>query len=336
VEVIAINGPRDCVVEDRSEPRISDNYALVKILAAPMCTEFHQYRSGDISDSLGHEASGEIAAVGPGSRLSVGQRVVVMPQNGCGKCPLCLAGEHIRCETPRDPLGVCDSETGRATYAQYLIQQDWLLLPVPDDISIEHAAMACCGFGPTFASMQAMSVGPLDTVLINGLGPVGLGGVINATVRGARTIGIEGNPYRAALAKELGADAVIDPSSPEALEQVYALTKGLGVDKSIEASSQESAPGFVLKATRRGGQMCSVGWGGPVNMRDVVARGVEIRGIWHWNHLRHAEAMFETIRRADKLIEKFITHRFPLVRAKEAFEIQLTGQCAKIVLQPWA
>jgi L-iditol 2-dehydrogenase len=335
VNAVQINGARDCSLVVRPDPKVADNFVLVKILSAPMCTEFHQYRDGGVSGSIGHEAAGEVVQVGVQARIDKGRRVVVMPQNGCGKCSLCLAGDHIRCQAQRDPLAICGSETGRATYAQYLIQQDWLLVPVPDDISTEHASMACCGLGPTFASMEAMSVGPLDTVLINGLGPVGLGGVVNASVRGARTIGIEGNPYRAALARELGAEAVIDPSDPEALAKICDLTGGLGADKSIEASSQETAPDFVLRATRRGGQMCSVGWGGPVSMRDVVARGVEIRGVWHWNHLKQAERMFATIRHSGHLLDKLITHRFALDRVKDAWELQLTGQCGKVVLEPW-
>ena len=94
--------------------------------------------------------------------------------------------------------------------AQYLLKQDWMLLPIPDDMSYEHAAMACCGLGPTFGAFQTMGVDRYDTVLITGLGPVGLGGVINAVYRGARVIGVDANRYRAKLALELGASAVID------------------------------------------------------------------------------------------------------------------------------
>ncbi len=332
---VVITGPRACAVVERPKPQIADNYALVKILVAPMCTEFHQFLNGPASDSLGHEAAGEVVEAPPGSAIKVGDRVVVMPQNGCGKCALCLSGEHIRCQSPRDPAVVCGCTSGRSTYAQYCIQQDWLLLPVPGDLSIEHASMACCGLGPTFGAMQTMNVGPFDTVVVTGLGPVGLGAVMNAIVRGARVIGIDSSAYRASLAKDLGASNVVDPRDPDALDQVRALTQGLGADKSIEASSQESVPGFLLQATRVGGQMASVGWGGPIQMRDVVARGVTIHGAWHWNHLRDANAMFETIRRARPLIDKVITHRIPMSRVQDAWEIQLTGQCGKVLLDPW-
>jgi threonine dehydrogenase-like Zn-dependent dehydrogenase len=179
-----------------------------------------------------------------------------------------------------------------------------------------------------------MVVDSYDTVLISGLGPVGLGGVVNAVTRGARAIGLESNPYRANLARAIGADEVIDPNNPDAIERIMELTNGLGADKSIEASSQEPAPSFLLSATRRGGQMSSVGWGGPVRMADVVARGVTVRGNWHWNHLQDMDRMFDTIRRASPLLDKMITHRFPMSRVQDAWETQIHGQCGKVTLDP--
>lgn len=186
MKVVAITGPSQCALVDRPDPIVQDNYVRVKILAAPLCTEVGQYRAGQVTDCIGHEAAGEVVEVAQPGRVKVGNHVVVMPQNGCGVCDLCLAGEHIRCRNPRDPSAVTGSSTGRATYAQFCIQQDWLLYPVPDDVPIDHAAMACCGLGPTFHACQLMAVGAQDTVLISGLGAVGLGGLVNARVRGAR------------------------------------------------------------------------------------------------------------------------------------------------------
>jgi L-iditol 2-dehydrogenase len=260
---------------------------------------------------------------------------VVMPQNGCGRCDLCLAGEHIRCQSPVDPYAINGKKLGRATYAQYCLQQDWLLYPAPKELSIEHASMACCGLGPTFTAMQMMEVNGLDTVLISGLGPVGLGGIINARLRGARVIGIEGNPYRAALAKELGAETVLDPAAPDLQQQVKSLTGGKGADKSIECSSTEAAPATLANLTRINGQLTSVGWGGPIDMKTVVSRGLTVRGAWHWNHLRDGEAMRRTLIAAQPYLDTLITHRFPMSKVKEAWEVQATGMCGKVLLDPW-
>ena len=334
MKVVAITGERECALVERPDPVIRDNYVRVKILAAPMCTEVGDYRRGQVSDALGHEAAGEVVEVARPGRVRVGDRVAVMPQNGCGRCDLCLSGEHIHCQAPRDPFAVCGGTTGRATYAEFCIQQDWLLYPVPEDVPMDHASMACCGLGPTFNAMQRMGVTAVDTVLVSGLGAVGLGAVVNARVRGARVIGLETNPWRADLAMRLGAEAVVDPTSEDAVAQIMHLTEGHGADKSIEASSSESAPGLLVRATRVKGQITTVGWGGPIQARDMTAKGLTFRGAWHWNHLRDGRAMRQTLRRAAPLLDTLITHRFPMSQVKDAWETQVTGQCGKIILHP--
>lgn len=335
MKLVAITGQRECALVERPMPRISGSFATIKIHSAPMCTEVQGYRDGRTSENIGHEAAGEVVEIAQPGKVRVGQRVVVMPHFGCGLCALCQAGDHIHCENLIDPHAVNQSETGRATYAQYCIKQDWLLLPIPDHLPYDYASMACCGLGPTFNAMQRMQVDALDTVLVSGLGAVGLGAVVNARVRGARVIGLEINPYRAELAQKLGAEAVIDPRDPDAVTQILALTGGHGADKSIETSSTEQGPGLLVQATRRRGQICSVGWGGPMLARDLVAKGLSVHGIWHWNHQRDAERMFRTIDLARPLLDMMITHTFPISRVKDAWELQLTGQCGKVILHPW-
>lgn len=258
-----------------------------------------------------------------------------MPQYGCGRCELCLSGEHIHCEHPRDVLSESGSQTGAATYAQYLLKSDWLLLPIPDDLSYDEAAMACCGLGPTFNACQRLRVDALDTVVISGCGAVGLGGIVNARVRGARVIALEPHPARAELAIKLGAEAVVNPLDGDALDQVRGLTGGAGADASIETSSAATAPSFLAEATRRRGRVASVGWGGPINAGELVRRGLEVHGVWHWNHLRDGERMIRTIRQARPLLKQLITHTFPLDDVRDAWELQLSAMCGKVVLHPW-
>lgn len=332
---VVITGRRACEVRDVPQPRAAGDIVKIRILSAPMCTEVSGYRDGRPQDVLGHEAAGEVVDAADSNRLRVGDRVVVMPQYGCGSCDLCVSGEHIHCEHPRDVRAETGSTTGTATYAQYCLKPDWLLLPIPDDLSFDEAAMACCGLGPTFNACERLQVNALDTVLLSGCGPVGLGGIVNARIRGARVIALEPNPDRAARAKSLGAEAIIDPTSDDAVEQVRALTGGHGADASIETSSAASAPALLAEATRRRGRVASVGWGGPVEASHLVRRGLEFHGVWHWNHVRDGERMVRTIRRARPLLEQLVTHTFPLRDVREAWELQLTAQCGKVILHPW-
>ena len=334
MKVAAIFGTQQGGLRDKSDPKAKGDIVVVKILAAPMCTEFHGFKDGDQSDCLGHEAVGEVVEVDRSSRVKVGDRVIVQPQNGCGRCYLCQAGDHIHCRNQRDVCAETGSEAGTATMAQYLLKPDYLLTPISNEMSYDHAAMACCGFGPTFGSVELLNIDAFDTVLITGLGPVGLGGVINARYRGARVIGVESHPYRVKLAKELGASDVVNPQDSDAMEQILALTGGIGADKSIETSGTVPAKTFLMEATRRKGRIAFVGWGGAVEVSAIISKGLTLSGVWHYN-INSVPRLLKTIAANGDAIDKLLTHRMPMSSVQEAWEVQVKGECGKIILHPW-
>jgi L-iditol 2-dehydrogenase len=260
MKVVHISGKRKCNLIEKPMPRVKENFVLLKIHVAPMCNEYLAYRDFDFRernkpDSLGHEAAGEIVDVGSAVNLKVGERVVALCGYPCGRCYLCRCGYYSHCKNIQDPLKICDSESGDCSFAEYMLKQDWLLLPIPEGMSYEHASMACCGLGPTFGAMQIMNVSVPSTVLITGLGPVGLGGVINGIFRGARVIGVARNSYRRSLARDLGAELVLDPGDENALQIILDATDGEGVDCAIECSSGSDYQRLALDATRRKGKV---------------------------------------------------------------------------------
>lgn len=337
MKVAQISGEKQGGTIEVPDPKIALDFVKVKVHVAPMCTEYKGFKAGRPTQRLGHEAAGEVVEVAHPGKVKVGDRVVVMPQNPCGKCWLCLRGEYIHCQNSINPLEVCGSETGTATYAQYLIKQDWVLLPIPDGMSYKHASMACCGLGPTFGAIQYMNVNSFDTVMITGMGPVGLGGVINATYRGARVIAVETQPFRKELAKKLGAAHVIDPTDDNASEQVTELTRGIGVDKCVDCSGAPAAQRFCIDGTRRHGTVSFVGEGGDLDIRvsaDMIRKGLNLHGSWHWN-LGDTHLMLKMIDEVKEKLDMQITHSFPLDKVQEAWELQLTGNCGKVLLHPW-
>jgi len=335
MKVAAITGPGQAGILDVPDPAPADNYCLVKITAAPMCTEFHSLREGKPNRSLGHEAAGVIVAVGPRACRQVGQRVVVMPQNPCGQCHLCTSGEYIHCTASRNWKEICSCEDGRATFAQLCVQQDWLCWPVPDDVSDEHASLACCGLGPTFNACRLAGVTADDTVVVAGLGPVGLGGVINATHLGARVIGLDVSPYRLALAKKLGAAETLDPTAEGAIDKLRSLTDGLGPDAVIETANSPDSVKFSAEAVRRKGRLAFVSWAGELPVRIIVAKGLAVHGAWHWNHMTHGRQMQAVLRKNQAKLDLLVTHRFGLSQIAEAFACQQSAQCGKVILDPW-
>ena len=334
MKVAMILGPSKATLADRPDPKPKDHIVVVKIHTAPMCTEYHAFQEGKPGEVQGHEAAGEVVAVDRTTRLKVGDRVLVQPQNACGRCELCVSGAHIHCQHQQDALKITGSAAGTSTYAQFILKADWLLTPIPDGLSYDHAAMGCCGLGPTFGAMQQMNVSAFDTVLITGLGAVGLGGVVNARYRGARVIGVDSHPYRIALAKALGAEAVVDPRDADAVRKVLDLTGGLGANKCIETSGRPEPKAFLLEAAARTGQVALVGWSGQLDASTIIGKGLTVHGVWHYK-LQDTPRLMKVIRASGAALDKLITHKFPMSRIQAAWELQCTGNCGKVVSHPW-
>ncbi len=337
MKVLAIEGPRRAALHEVATPQAVADWALVRVTCAPMCTEFKGYREGRVSEGLGHEAVGVVEAVAQDGPVQPGDRVVVMPQYPCGRCTLCLTGDYIHCVDGPDFVARTGGETGWATMAQYLLKPMSLLVPIPHGVSDEHAGMACCGLGPTFSACDRLALSGMDTVLISGLGPVGLGGVINAKRRGSRVIATDPVPYRRDLAASLGADHVLD-SGDGVLERIRDLCHGRGVDKAIECAGVVAAQRLCIDALRRRGEMAFVAEAGDLVVRvsqDLIRKGLTLHGVWHYN-IGRTLAMMEQIAESGAQLDRLISHRFPMSRAGEAFELQMTGECGKVVLDPWS
>lgn len=106
---------------------------MVKIRVTPMYTEYKLHRDEHVTDVLGHEAAGEVVEVAQPSRVKVGDRVAVMPQYPCGTCRYRLAGDYVYPLNNLDILKLTGNSAGTAPYAQYVLKQDWLLIPMITD-----------------------------------------------------------------------------------------------------------------------------------------------------------------------------------------------------------
>jgi L-iditol 2-dehydrogenase len=323
----AIVGERQATLVESPIPEVPSNGILVKVTVAPMCAEYKGFVGGNHSDCLGHEAVGVIVE-SRSPLLKPGDRVVVMPLDACGECSLCLAGDYIYCRS--NPMK-------DASMAQYVAKNALLAKKIPDDISDEKASMACCALGPSFGAFQAMFLSVYDTVMITGLGPVGLGAVVNAKFRGARVIAVESNPYRVNLAKEMGADEVLDPRDPDVLQQILALTDGIGPDYAVDCSGAVPAHRLCIDAVRKRGKVAFIGEshvGTPVTIStDLIRKGISLFGSWHYN-LNDFPKMMHVIRHSP-VIDKLVTHVFPMSEIQGAFEVAAAQQSAKILLKPW-
>jgi threonine dehydrogenase-like Zn-dependent dehydrogenase len=249
-----------------------------------------------------------------------------------------VSGDYIHCEDVLQGQAFAPSAHGHATYAQYILKPDWLLPKIPDGVPYDHAALACCGLGASFGAMQLLGVSAFSTVLITGAGPVGLGAVVNARFRGARVIVVEGAPWRAAKAQDLGAEAVFDPADPATPARIRALTGGLGVDAALDCSGTVAAQRLCIDATRRKGK---VGFVGECHddlalkiSPDMIRKGLTLIGSRHYNLADFPKLM--RVIQTSPLIDRLISHRFPLSDIQAAFDCSISRRSAKIILDPWA
>ena len=335
-----IAGHRKVEFMNVPHPKPKADWALVKVHASALCTEYKSYfAEGDRKHKafLGHEGAGEVVEVAQPGLVEVGDRVVVLPQFPCGKCNYCRDSDYIYCLNNINFKEFHGSPSGSSAFAHYILKPGWLLPKIPDDVTYAQATMAIDGIGASFGGLEAINVNYMDTVLITGLGSVGLGGVVNARFRNARVIGVEPAPWRAQRARDMGADAVLDPSDPDILNRIRDLTDGKGVDCAVDCSGNPSAERLCIDATRNRGRVAFVGeCGAELEIRvsrDMIRKGLTMVGSWLYKMGDYDKVM--KIIRESPLIDLLISHEMPMSRIQEAFEILGRGESGKIVVNPW-
>lgn len=226
---------------------------------------------------LGHEAAGIVQSVGPGvTTLTEGDHVILSPCAPCGHCPWCVRGEWSLCTnsealvTASHPDGGTRLSRGDETvhrglavaaFAETVVIGATGAVKIPDDVPLDVACVVGCavqtGVG---AVINTAGVAEGDTVLIMGLGGVGLSVVQGARLAGAVRI-IVSDPVaeRRRYAVELGASDTIDPVTDDLVPAVLDLTGGIGVDWAFDAAGRSALVTAGIDATRKGGTTVMVG-----------------------------------------------------------------------------
>jgi L-iditol 2-dehydrogenase len=312
-------------------------WVVVKVQASALCTEYKSYLVGRELQLGGHEGVGEVVAVAQPGSVKIGDRVVILPQLPCGKCVLCRGGDYVYCENSLDFEKVFGNKNGLGTFGQYVLKPDWLLPSIPDNVSYEHATMAIDGIGASFGAFQAIDINAFDILLVTGLGPVGLGAVVNACFRGTRVIGVEPVPWRRERALQMGAEVVFEPGEQDLVWKIRALTDGKGVTCALDCSGKVQSQRLCIDATRRRGRVALVGeTNDALTIRvslDLIRKGLTLVGSWLYNMADFPKVM--QVIQESPLIDLLISHVMPMSQIQEGFELLANGQCAKVVVNPW-
>lgn len=281
---------------------------------------------------MGLDGAGIVAACDDTeTRLQIGQKVVIHPGIGCGRCAFCLRGEHVLCTSMRFLGEHCDG-----TFADYVAVPATNLFPMPDGYDFVEAAALSVAYPTAWRMVFTKArVAPSDTVLIFGIGgSVSLAALQLVKMAGARAIVTSRDAGKLVRAQALGADAVIHDGQQDIARTALALTDGRGVDVVIENVGQAVWPA-ALKSLVRGGRIVTCGATSgdapSADLRRMFIRQLQVIGSTHgtFGEFRN---LLEVCGRG--VIRPVIESRFAFHEIHAALDrLDAAAQCGKIGLQ---
>lgn len=339
-------------VEDVTLPAPGSGQVRVRMAATGICHSDLSLASGTMAQELpvvlGHEGAGRVVEVGPEvAGVSVGDPVLLNWAPACRRCWYCERGEPYLCpEATRAwqrPYATLANGSkvypglGTAAFGTETVVDAHACVPLPRDIPLDQAALLGCavltGVG---AVVNAAKVQPGESVLIIGLGGVGLCAVQGARIAGAgQVIAVDPSPQKAELASRLGATATLEPSD-DLVNRVRGLTEGRGADHAIECVGRAETIRGAWSATRRGGRTTVVGMGArgdklTFNALEIAYWGRTLAGCMFGSSDPAVDlpVLIEHYRAGLLDLAALVTDRIGLDHIGQAFEAMRAGRGAR-------
>ena len=337
------------------------NEVVVKIKAAGLCHSDLSVIDGNrprpLPMALGHEASGVVVELGEGvDKLSVGDHVIFAFLPSCGRCSYCNTGRAALCEPGAEANGkgtllgghkrihnegnYYHHHLGVSGFAEFAVVSVDTLVKIDQEIPFDIAALFGCaimtGVGAVVNTAQ-LKFG--ESILIVGLGGVGLSAILGAKAAGASNIiAADLNPQKRAIGKQLGAHYTIDSSKKNALQFLKDLTGG-GVDVALEFAGVISALEFAFHATKRGGTTVTAALPHPdakleISPVTLVGQEKTLKGSYLGSCIpsRDIPAYIELYKTGRLDVEKLISHRIKLEDINDGFERLAEGDALRQII----
>ena len=333
----------------------------VKLAASGMCHSDDHLATGDIPMSHypmcgGHEGAGVVTAVGPNTKgFTEGDHVVFSFLPACGRCRWCASGMSYLCDLGAgllvgarfdDPESFRFSLTdgtavgqmcGLGTFAEVTTVNVESAVKIPDDIPLDVACLTGCGVGTGWGTaVQAGGVTPGDTVIIMGIGGIGINAVQGAAHAGAsHVIAVDPVAFKREKAMELGATEAFE-SIEEADEFAKSVTNGQGADKSLitigVTTGEHVAQAFA--ATRKAGRVVVTGLGNiqevglPISIGELTLFAKEIKGALFGDSNPHTDIlkMLRLYQEGDLKLDELVTKRYSLDEVNQGYEDMHAGK----------
>ena len=330
------HGPNNIRVEEVPRPRARAGEAIIRITLTTICgTDLHILRGEyPVKPGLviGHEPVGVIEELGEGvTGYTIGDRVLVGAITPCGQCRACLSAQWAQCghgEGVEAIGGWRFGNTINGAQAEYLLVPNAQanLAKIPDNLSDEQVVLLADIASTGFSGAESANIRIGDTVVVFAQGPIGLCATAGAKLMGASfIIGVESDPVRVKMSKQMGADVVLDPREVDLVSEIKKLTSG-GADVAIEALGTQTTFENCLRCLRPGGTLSSLGvYSGKLQMPyDAFAAGLGDYKIV----TTLCPGGKERMRRLMSLVQSkrfdptpLITHRFTLDNIVEAYDL---------------
>lgn len=345
-----MKGTMKCVVKTKAEPGALELWekpipqpaadeVLVKVRAAAICgTDVHIRAWNEWSQkrmhppvTIGHEFCGEVVELGKDVKgIEIGDIVSAESHIPCNVCSDCRRGNRHVCQHT-GLMGV----TRDGGFAEYVTVPAEIVYVAPKDVSYQTLAI----LEPFGQAVHAVMDYPVcgKTIAIVGCGPIGIMCVMVAKRMGAaKIIAVELNPTRGQLALDNGADVLVNPAECDPVEQIMALTGGVGVDIAIEMSGSVIAEEQATRYIRPEGKFVVAGLPSQpftFDLSEFAYKGITLHGA-------AARLLFETWEQTDSLLKQglrldsIVTHELPLEQFNEAIDLMEQGKCGKCLLIP--
>jgi S-(hydroxymethyl)glutathione dehydrogenase / alcohol dehydrogenase len=313
---------------------------------------------GPLPAVLGHEAAGIIEACGPATAgYAEGDAVVLSVAPSCGRCVACVRGQHSLCRESRVMLTgtLADGDSrvrrggqvvyrgaGMGAFAEYVVMPTSAVVRVAPDTPLELACLVGCGVGTGVgAALNTAKVEPGSSVLVFGVGGVGISIVQGARIAGAARI-IVSDPVAARrdLAAQFGATDAIDPTTQDVVSEVKRLTR-YGTDYAFDAIGRPEVVSTAVAAIRAGGTAVCVGITLDPTVPYTIDSGMMfalqekvLRGCAYGSNNPHRDIpRYLDLWRAGRLdLESMVTARRPLEQVNDALDDLVAGRGLRTVL----
>lgn len=338
-------------VEEVPRPHAAPGEAIIRVTLTTICgTDLHivrgEYpvRSGLV---IGHEPVGIVEELGPGvTGYEVGDRVLVGAITPCGQCHACLSGHLSQCGHGQGHEAIGGWRFGNTidgAQAEYLRvpSAQANLAKIPGDLSDEQVVLLADIASTGIGGAESGGVRPGDAVVVFAQGPIGLSATAGARLMGAAlVIGVDGDETRLAMAKRMGADVALDYRAVDVAAEVRKLTGG-GADVAIEALGTQQTFENALRSLRPAGTLSSLGvYSGKLGIPyDAFGAGLgdyRIVTTLCPGGKERMRRLMDLVRSGRLDFTPLLTHRFPLDRIAEAYELfgARTAGVLKVAITP--